>query len=157
VENGTRLHLTHAFAEAEVRDQHIAGWSFQLSVFANRVANDLHAGAADLVDAWFASWVITDTAERLRALEAIAAPGIRFRDRYACIDGHRDLSDHIGASLRFMPGFRLERRGAVRHCQHTLLVDWVAKGPDGAEQMSGASVLALDAQGKIVSVTGFAN
>ena len=25
VEDGTRLHLTHAFAEAEVRDQHVAG------------------------------------------------------------------------------------------------------------------------------------
>ncbi len=157
VKDGTRLHLTHAFAEAEVRDQHIAGWRFQLSVFANRVANDVHAGAAGLVDAWFASWVIGDGAERLRSLDAVAAPGIRFRDRYACIDGHADLNDHIGASLRFMPGLRLERKGAVRHCQNTLLVDWVAKGPDGAERMSGVSVLALDAEGKIASVTGFLN
>jgi uncharacterized protein YndB with AHSA1/START domain len=157
VENGTRLHLTHAFAEADARDQHIPGWRFQLSIFANLVANDLHDGAADLVDAWFASWVVSDGPERLRRLGEITAPGIRFRDRYACIDGRDELNDHIGVSLRFMPGNRLERKGAVRHCQHTLLVDWVAKGPDGAERMSGVSVLALDAQGKIVSVTGFAN
>jgi uncharacterized protein YndB with AHSA1/START domain len=157
VENGTRLHLTHAFAEADVRDQHVAGWRFQLSVFANRVANDVHAGAADLVDGWFASWSIGDGAERVRALGAIAAPGIRLRDRYACIDGHADLNDHIGASLRFMPGLRMERAGAVRHCQHTLLADWVAKGPDGAEQMKGVNVFVLDAQGKIASVTGFVN
>ncbi|HEY4089306.1 MAG TPA: SRPBCC domain-containing protein [Bryobacteraceae bacterium] len=155
VEDGTRLHLTHAFAEAGVRDQHVAGWRFQLSVFANRVANDIHAGAADLVDAWFGSWVISDGAERLRSLSEIASLGIRFRDRYACIDGRDELNDHIGAALQFMPGLRLERKGAVRHCQNTLLVDWVATGPDGEEHMSGVSVLALDAQGKIVSVTGF--
>jgi uncharacterized protein YndB with AHSA1/START domain len=157
VESGTRLHLTHAFAEADVRDQHVAGWRFQLSVFANRVADDIHAGAADLVDAWFASWMVSDGAERLRSLGVITAPGIRFRDRYASIDGREELNDHIGASLRFMPGIRLERKGAVRHCQHTLLVDWVANGEDGAERMSGVSVIALDAQGKIVSVTGFQN
>lgn len=157
VESGTRLHLTHAFAEADVRDQHVAGWRFQLSVFANRVANDIHAGAPDLADAWFASWSISDSAERLRALKAIAAPGIRLRDRYACIDGHADLNDHMGASLRFMPGLRMERAGEVRHCQHTLLADWVAKGPDGAEQMKGVNVFVLNAQGKIASVTGFLN
>jgi uncharacterized protein YndB with AHSA1/START domain len=157
VEGGTRLHLTHAFAEEDVRDQHIPGWRFQLSVFANLVADEIHGGAAELVDAWFASWVVSDGSERLRRLGEIAAPGIRFRDRYACIDGRDELNDHIGIALRFMPENRLERKGAVRHCQHTLLVDWVAKGPDGVERMSGVSVLALDAQGKIVSVTGFAN
>jgi uncharacterized protein YndB with AHSA1/START domain len=157
MENGTRLHLTHAFAEADVRDQHVPGWRFQLSVFANLVANELHAGAADLVDAWFASWVVGDGSERLRKLDEITAPGIRFRDRYACIDGRDELNDHIGASQRFMPGMRLERKGAVRHCQNTLLVDWLAKGSDDEERMRGVSVLALDAQGKIVSVTGFAN
>jgi uncharacterized protein YndB with AHSA1/START domain len=156
-ENGTRLHLTHAFAEAEVRDQHVAGWRFQLSVFANLVANELHASAAEVVDAWFAGWSIADAAERARALDAIAASEIRFRDRYACIDGQSDLSDHIGAALRFMPGIRMERKGDVRHCQHTLLVDWTAKGPDGGERMSGVNVFALDARGKITSVTGFAN
>jgi uncharacterized protein YndB with AHSA1/START domain len=157
VEEGTRLHLTHAFAEADVRDQHVAGWRFQLSVFANQVANDVHAGAGDLVDAWFAIWMVSDGSERLRRLGEITAPGIRFRDRYACIDGREELNDHIGVSLRFMPGNRLERKGAVRHCQHTLLVDWVAKGPDGEERMSGISVIALDTQGKIASVTGFLN
>jgi uncharacterized protein YndB with AHSA1/START domain len=157
VEDGTRLHLTHAFAEADLRDQHIPGWRFQLSVFANRVADEIHAGAPDLVDAWFASWVLSDAAERLRAIEAITAPGVRFRDSYACIEGQTELNDHIGAAQRFMPGIRMERRGGMRHCQHTLLADWSAKGPDGTERMSGVNVFVLDAQGKIISVTGFAN
>jgi hypothetical protein len=56
-----------------------------------------------------------------------------------------------------MPGVRLERKGAVRHCQHTLLVDWVVRGPDGTERMSGVNVFVLDARGQIASVTGFWN
>lgn len=157
VESGTRLHLTHAFAEADVRDQHLQGWRFQLSLFANVVADEVNSGAPDLVDAWFAAWSISDSAERVRSLEAIAAPEIRFRDRYAHIEGLVDLNDHIAASLRFMPGLSLERKGVVRHCQHTLLVDWVARGQDGTERMSGVSVIVLDARGRIASVTGFQN
>ena len=126
-------------------------------MFANRVANDIHAGAADLVDAWFASWIISDSAERLRSLSEITAAGIRFRDRYACIDGREELNDHIGASLRFMQGNRLVCLGVVCLCLFFLFVDSVANGPDGAERMSGVSVIALDVQGKIVSVTGFQN
>jgi uncharacterized protein YndB with AHSA1/START domain len=157
VESGTRLHLTHAFAEADVRDQHLQGWRFQLSLFANLVADEVNAGAPGLADAWFAAWSISDSAERVRSLEAIAAPEVRFRDRYAHIDGLIELNDHIAASLRFMPGVRLERNGAVRHCQHTLLVDWVLRGPDGAERMSGVNVFVLDARGRIASITGFWN
>jgi uncharacterized protein YndB with AHSA1/START domain len=157
VESGTRLHLTHAFAEAEVRDQHRQGWRFQLSLFANLVANEVNAGATELADAWFAAWSMGDGAERVRSLEAIAAPEIRFRDRYARIDGLVELNDHIAASLRFMPGMRLERKGAVRHCQHTLLADWVVREPDGGERMSGVNVFLLDARGRFASVTGFWN
>ncbi|MBV8902714.1 MAG: SRPBCC domain-containing protein, partial [Acidobacteriia bacterium] len=87
VESGTRIHLAHAFAEADVRDQHFQGWRFQLSLFANLVADEVNAGAPDLADAWFAAWSISDGAERVRSLEAIAAPEVRFRDRYARIDG----------------------------------------------------------------------
>jgi len=157
VEDGTRLHLAHAFAEAEVRDQHVQGWRFQLSLFANRVTDEVNAGAPGLVDAWFAAWSTSDGAERARSLEAIAAPEVRFRDRYAHIEGLVELNDHIAASLRFMPGVRLERKGAVRHCQHTLLTDWVVRGPDGAERMSGVNVFVLDARGRIASATGFWN
>ncbi len=157
VESGTRLHLTHAFAEAGVRDQHLQGWRFQLSLFANLVADEVNAGAAGLADAWFGVWSISDSAERVRSLDAIAAPEVRFRDRYAHIDGIVELNDHIAASLRFMPGIRLERKGAVRHCQHTLLVDWVVREPDGTERMSGVHVFVLDARGRVASVTGFRN
>ena len=157
VEGGTRLHLEHAFAEPGVRDAHVQGWRFQLSVFANLVANEVNSGAADLADAWFEAWSVAESGERLRRLEAIAAPEVRFRDRYARIDGVRELNDHMAASLRFMPGVRLERKGDVRHCQHMLLVDWAMRGPDGSERTRGINVFVLDARGRIEAVTGFWN
>jgi uncharacterized protein YndB with AHSA1/START domain len=157
VENGTRLHLKHAFAEAKVRDQHVQGWRLQLSLFANLVADEINASAPGLADAWFAAWSISDGTERGQSLEAIASPQVRFRDRFAHIDGLAELNDHMGASLRFMPGVRMERKGDVRHCQHTLLADWVARGSDGTERMSGLNVFVLDARGRIASVTGFWN
>src|SRR4051812_34560192 len=38
---GTRLTLAHAFADEAVRDHHIQGWRYQLSVFANVVADEV--------------------------------------------------------------------------------------------------------------------
>jgi hypothetical protein len=157
VGGSTRLHLSHAFAEAGVRDQHVQGWRFQLSLFANVVADAVNAGAGARIDAWFAAWTVHDSAERARALETIAAPDTTFRDRYARIDGLPELNDHIAASQRFMPGMTMERTGTVRHCQHTVLADWVVRGPDGSQRMSGVNVFLLDSEGRIRSVTGIWN
>ena len=40
-----------------------------------------------------------------------------------------------------MPGMRLERDGDVRHCQGTVLADWVARGADGQERGRGTNVV----------------
>jgi len=154
---GTRLQLKHEFAESAVRDQHVAGWRFQLSLFANLVADHINANAGDLVDAWFEAWTIADDSTRAEALNRIATPNASFRDRYACIHGLHELSDHIAASLRFMPGVRLERKGSVRHCQHTVLSDWIVNGPDGQPRMSGTNVFILGSDGRIETVTGLWN
>ncbi len=50
---GTRLHLTHAFPDAAARDEFVQGWRYQLSLFANVVADEVNAGAAALIDEWF--------------------------------------------------------------------------------------------------------
>jgi hypothetical protein len=44
--------------------------------------------------------------------------------------------------------------GAARHCQGTALVDWILRGPDGAERGRGTNVFVLDADGKIDEVVG---
>ena len=157
VESGTELALTHGFAEAAARDQHVQGWRFQLALFANVVANEIHANAAEIVDGWYAAWTIADPAARDLALAKVAAPTVQFRDRYSLLDGAGDVSAHIAAALRFMPGISLRRKSAVRHCLGTAISDWTAVSADGVERMSGTSVFRLGADGRIMSATGIAN
>ena len=150
----TRLHLRHAFAEVAHREGFVQGWRYQLSVFATTIADRLHAGAGETADAWFAAWSDPDAATREATVGRIAAPGIRFRDRYSLVTGLDDLHAHLAAVHRFMPGMRIERAGAVRHCQGVAVVDWVARGTDGAERGRGQNVFTLGGDGRIVDVVG---
>jgi uncharacterized protein YndB with AHSA1/START domain len=156
-EAGTELHLSHEFAEASARDQHVQGWRYQLSVFANVVADEIHSDAANIVDGWFAAWSMVNDSERATTLARLAAPEVCFRDRFSSVDGLEDLAAHIAGSQRFMPDIRMQRRGEIRHCQGTVLADWIATGNDGVERMSGTNVFALGTDGRIQSVTGFLN
>jgi uncharacterized protein YndB with AHSA1/START domain len=151
---GTRLSLHHAFAEPTARDHHVQGWRYQLSVFANVVADEANAGAAERIDAWFAAWSEPDAATRLALLDVAVAPGVSFRDRFSMVDGRSDLEPHLAAVHVFMPGMKLERAGAVRHCKGTALADWIAKGADGAERGRGTNVFGLDTDGRIEEVVG---
>ena len=152
---GTRLHFMHEFAEAAIRDQHVQGWRYQLSLFANVVSNELHANAAAAIDAWFCAWVEEDSEKRRQRLAAIAIPDVGFRDRFSLTAGVDDLNDQIGAAQRFMPGIRIERRGDVRQCQGTVLAEWIALTKDNHERGRGINVYEFGAGGKIESVTGF--
>jgi uncharacterized protein YndB with AHSA1/START domain len=152
---GTRLLLTHEFAEADVRDKHMQGWRYQLSLFANLVSDEVNAGATELVDAWFDLWAETDGTKRSSMIERIASDEITFHDRYGCTDGAGDLLPHIEAAQFYMPGFRMRRTGDVRHCQGTVLADWSVAGPDGVDRARGVNVFVLGASGRLESVTGF--
>jgi uncharacterized protein YndB with AHSA1/START domain len=151
---GTRLTLHHEFAEAAVRNHHMQGWRYQLSVFANVVANEVNSGAAARVDEWFAAWSQPDQGKRERILEAAVSPAISFRDRFSLVEGLEDLKPHLAAVHQFMPGMVLARDGEVRHCQGTVLANWVARGADGVERGGGTNVFTLDPDGRIESVVG---
>jgi uncharacterized protein YndB with AHSA1/START domain len=153
--DGTRLDLHHEFADAAVRDHHVQGWRYQLSVFSNVVTNEANAGVGEAVDRWFATWDEPDATTRERTLATIAVPSIKFRDQFSLVDGLDDLAPHIAAAQRFMPGMVLRRAGDVRHCQGVALADWVATGPDGKERGRGTNVFALTPDGKFEAVTGF--
>ena len=152
---GTLLQLTHEFTDAEARDQHVQGWRFQLSLFANAVANKVNAAAADTVDRWFAAWSDPQTTSREATLATITSDVTGFYDRFSSIVGPDDLKAHLAAVHQFMPGMRLERRGDVRHCQSRVLADWVALGSDGQERGRGTNLFVLDADSRIAEVTGF--
>jgi uncharacterized protein YndB with AHSA1/START domain len=124
-------------------------------VFANVVANELHADPAARVDAWFAVCSEPDGTAVDATLAKIAAPDVRVRDRFSCLSGAADVGEHIRASQRFMPGVRLQRDGTADHCQGTVLAKWVATGPDGKERGRGTNVFTLASDGRIEAVTGF--
>ena len=155
VVGGTRLHLTHEFPDSVSRDEHVQGWRYQLSLFGNVVLNEVHAGAAGKVDAWFGLWSQPDAAARSRTLGDIASPSVAFRDRFSMTDGADDLSEHVAAARKFMPGVVLQRDGEARHCQGTVIAHWKAVGQDGQQIGAGSNVFVLGADGRITSVTGF--
>jgi len=152
---GTRLTLTHEFPDSASRDAHQQGWRYQLSVFGNVVANEVHAGAAARVDDWFDSWSEPDARRRDASLDRLVTPDIQFRDRFSVIDGLEDLRPHLAAVHRFMPGMRISREGDVRHCQGLVLADWIARGADGQERGRGTNVFRFDAAARLREVTGF--
>jgi uncharacterized protein YndB with AHSA1/START domain len=154
VAEGTRLSLTHEFAEAADRDHHVQGWRYQLAVFAN-VVGALGAGRiAEQVDAWFAAWSEADSSARREKLAAIARPDVRFRDRFSHVDGLDDLVPHIGAALQFMPGLTIARTGDLLSCQDITIAHWTAVSAKGETTGRGENVFQLDADGRIARVTG---
>jgi hypothetical protein len=151
---GTVLRLRHELPTASAAEVHVQGWRYQLSVFAHVVALQAHAGFGSVADRFFALWAEPDAARRRAALRTLAVPELSFRDPYSCLDGVDDVDAHIAAAQRFMPGVVLERQGAPRQCQGTALVDWVAKGPDGAVRGHGTNVFELAPDGRIARATG---
>lgn len=150
----TRVRLHHEFPEAQVRDEHVQGWRYQLSLLANVVTALVHAGAQEKVDTWLAAWAEPDAAAREAMLASVAAPSVQFRDQFSCVDGMPDLLPHIAAAQRFMPGLKLVRQGDVRQCQGVVLARWTAVGPDGQTRGQGTNVFQMSADGRIASVTG---
>jgi uncharacterized protein YndB with AHSA1/START domain len=152
---GTRLSLLHELADQAVRDEHVQGWRFQLSLFANVVADEVNADATAATDAWFAAWAEPDATARAAAFSTIATHDVRFQDRYSNLAGLEDLLPHIEAGKRFMPGVSMRRSGSVRHCQGMVLCDWIATGGDGKRLASGTNAFGFGPTGKIEWVTGF--
>jgi uncharacterized protein YndB with AHSA1/START domain len=150
----TRLHLTHEFSDAKARDDHVQGWRYQLAIFSNIVTEEVNAGAGERVDAWLKAWSDPDATSRAIVLGNIATQAVAFRDRYSATNGIDDLLAHITAAQRFMPGVQLERDGDVHQCQGSAFCNWNATA-NGKAAGRGTTFFALDADGRIESVTGF--
>lgn len=151
---GTLLHLEHAVADEATRDMHVPGWRYQLAVFANVAAAEEHAGLDERLDRWFALWANPDADERAAELARLATEDVTFKDAFACVEGRDELNAHVSAAQAHGGGAVLERAGPCRQCQGTALVDWQARGPDGAVQLRGSNVIELAADGRVRSVCG---
>lgn len=152
---GTRLTLVHDLPDEAARDEHVQGWRFQLSLFANVVSDEVTANAAQFADLWFQAWAEPDPIARKKMLQEVAVPDVRMQDRFSNLEGIDDVLPHIAASQRFMPGLRMQRSGEVRHCQGMVLADWIVTGLDGQQRGKGTNVFVFSPGGKIEWVTGF--
>jgi uncharacterized protein YndB with AHSA1/START domain len=155
-ENGaTRLRLRHDVPSAKVRDEHVQGWRYQLSLFANIVSREVNAKAEARVDAFFEAWGDPEEPGRRRRIESSTMEDVTFRDAFSCVSGREELLAHLAATRIHMPGMTIAREGEIRECQGTAIVHWIAKGPDGAVAGRGTNVFELSATGAIRGVTGF--
>jgi hypothetical protein len=132
----------------------VQGWRYQLALFATVAAREQHAGAAGLIDRYFAAWSEDDPARRVEELRATTREDVTFKDAFSCAEGQDDLVAHVAAIRVHMPGVRLERDGDVRQCQGTAAVDWVARATDGQERGRGTNVFDFTADGRIVRAVG---
>jgi len=148
VADGTELELVHELDTAAHREQHEAGWRYQLSVFANVVAREQH-------ERWFTAWNEPAPDARQAMLETLVESDVRFHDDFAAIRGLAELHGHIGAIHVHMRGMRLERTGAARVCQGYALLDWQVRAPDGQVAGRGHKVFELAPTGRIRRVIGF--
>ncbi len=153
--SGTRLSLRHELPTELARDQHVPGWRFQLSQFANVVGDERHDNCDATIDEWFAAWHETDATARNALLLASCTDDVVLQDRYASLTGRDELDQHIAACLVHMPGTVMRRDGEVKHCQGTALVEWTATDAQGASCGRGTNVVRLAADGRISWVVGF--
>ena len=154
IPDGTRVKLHHDVADAKTRDEHVQGWRYVLALFANVVSADAHVGIDDALATWFTAWNELNVDRVCELLAPIVSLDISFRDPHACVSGFDELVSHDAACQRFMPGIRVESRGAVRHAHGTALVGWAAVKPDGTPVMTGTNVVRLAPDGMISEVIG---
>lgn len=153
-EEGTRLTLRHDLSTEKDRNDHIPGWRFQLSQFANVVAKDAHQRANEHADQWFSAWHEKDAAVRLTMLESCTSDDVRLQDQYACLQGRVELNEHITMCQMHMQSAAMQRTEDVKQCQGTGLVAWQATDADGKVTASGSNVTRFAPDGRICSVVG---
>jgi uncharacterized protein YndB with AHSA1/START domain len=156
VADGTRLTMKHHVATAEVRELHGQGWKYQFAVFAKVVADDEFAGIERTIAAWFTAWNEPDAARCSELLRPLVASQMEFRDGFACVSGVDELLSHIAACQQFMPGIRVESRGATRGAHATFLADFEMVKVDGTSLGRGTNVFRFAPGGMIIDVVGVA-
>lgn len=154
VPEGTELEFRHDVADEPTRELHVAGWRFQLALFANVVTKEEYAGINERVAAWVEAWAAPDVEQSLGALERACLPGVTFRDPFACLSSVRELAEHIHNARKHMPGLTFAPLGATRACQGTALMEWQATNPSGAVVARGTNVYELAPDGRFASVVG---
>jgi len=91
-ESGTRLQLLHEFLEAGPRDEHVQGWRFPAFAVQQRGGERSIRRCGEGRGCLVRRMDRGGRAGAQRSAHAVAAPEIRFRDRFSLLDGISDLS-----------------------------------------------------------------
>ena len=105
---GTELNLSHAFAEAPVRDEHVQGWRYQLSLFGNVTANEAQRRRQRGGGRVVRRMVGTGHAGARVGSQSHRSEDVQFHDQFSLIHGLDDLRPHLAAVHKFMPGMRID-------------------------------------------------
>ena len=84
---GDRRRLLHEFAEAGVRDEHVQGWRYQLSLFANVVTNEVNREPPSASTRGTPHGRRPMRRPRTDACRSAATADVRFRDRFSAVEG----------------------------------------------------------------------
>ena len=153
VRGGTRVVLHHDVATEAIRNEHVAGWRYQMSVFADVVTRELAEPTAAAIDRYFAVWSERDPTARRATLAEIVSKDVVYRDKYGNASGLDDFDGHIAAAQIHLPS-AIERDGDARFALGVALVDWHARKDDKVVAR-GTSVIELAPDGRIARITGF--
>jgi hypothetical protein len=112
---------------------------------------DLDTLVADYLLAWHA----TDDAVRRKALERAWAPDGSYQDPTARVVGREAFADHLAGFHERLPGTHFELASRVDGYADRFRFAWRLLDADGTLKLEGVDIGAVDAEGRIASITGF--
>jgi hypothetical protein len=109
----------------------------------------------ETVDTYLAMWNEADPARRAQLIiEAWATKG-RYVDPVQEAEGHDALSAMVDSVHERFPGHRFRRLSGVDVHHDELRFAWELAGPDGSVTVGGIDVGQVDADGRLLRISGF--
>ena len=157
IDGGTLVELRHRGIPSEEaqRGAH-GGWTHYLNMLARSSVGGQHAERRPaVIAAYYRAWGEADDEVRSRLLAEACEESVRVRTAFAATDSIEELSQHIGGSLRFMPGMTLTPVGQPQALFGFVRSAWEVRGPDGKAYFRGVNVMELSPASRLASVVSF--
>ena len=108
-----------------------------------------------LIDRYFDAWNETDTGRRRELIASIWTANAAYVDPLLAGDGHDGIHSMIGAVHERFPHHTFHRTTDVDGFADRLRFSWELLTPSGASIVKGSDFGVVDADGRLVAVTGF--
>lgn len=108
-----------------------------------------------LIDAHLAAYADPDAARRAAAVQRVWAQDGRLIDPPLAATGHAAIGQQADHLLAQFPGHRFVRSSGIDSHHRMARYAWQLVSPDGAVVLDGIDIAEVDADGRLVQVTGF--